>query len=181
MGGQLIPGPEAGEQERWGVMERGLASRKGREGKEEAGLWLVGGGEDTCGAVGFGGGLCLSWGLPGRSEALQPLPAARAPLLLPLPLPPTPRQRKKQGLPGPKLQPSCFLGQAGGKQGWLNWLPPSPRARPSCVVSLVGLPWRREARPAPTHGNYSQGVSHWEHRLPHHPGQADAPTPIPTF
>lgn len=57
MGGQLIPGPGTREQkgERWGIMERGLECRKGRERKED--LWLVGAREDTCGAVGgFGEG-----------------------------------------------------------------------------------------------------------------------------
>lgn len=39
-------------------MERGLACRKGRGRNADAGLWLTGGGEDTCGAVGGIGGGC---------------------------------------------------------------------------------------------------------------------------
>ena len=124
--------------------------------------------------VGIVKGLCLSWGLSGRSETLQQLPTARVPTPTA-----TPRQRKKQGLWGPKLPlPSPSVSWAGQREAGLDWLPPSPRARPSCVVSLVGLPWRWEARPAPTHGNYSQGVSHCGAQAPpSRPGRMPPPPP----
>lgn len=60
MGGQLIPGPGAGGQER----QMGYHGRTGiqnRQGEEQQGMWLVDG------AV---RGIGLSWGLPGRSEQL---------------------------------------------------------------------------------------------------------------
>lgn len=135
-------------------------------GKTPVVLWEV--------LVGADKGFCLSWGLPGRSERLcsrflQPRP----------PPPPSPQDRGRSNASRALSSPSptlLFPGQARRKAG-LDWPPPRPRARPSCVVHLVGLPWRGEARPAPTHGNFSQGVSHSGAQPFVIQSKADAPTP----
>lgn len=125
-----------------------------------------------CGACWWG--LLKDSGCPGDFQGevtLQWLPAPRAPT-------PTPRQRKKQGLQGPKL-PLLRLpvSWAGQREAGCTGCRPGPGPAPSCVVRLVGLPWRGEARPAPTHGNFSQGVSHSATALPSsRPGRTPPPS-----
>lgn len=156
-------------------MERGLACGKGRGKNEAADLRLV----DTCVAFGGAAGGCQGL-LSGLGNFQGEVRDSAVASCSQGPHPHSPAQgrgeARPQGPSAPPPQPVCFLGRPEGSSPTLATT--QAQGPPSCVVRLVGLPWRGEARPAPTHGNFSQGVSHSGTQLLHRPGQGGHPYPL---
>lgn len=140
MGGQLVPGPGAAEQEtsRDGAYrDDSTGMQKGPERKGQAAKWLGVGKTPVVVVVVVGGvgavkGFSPLGDFQREVRDSKQLPAARAT--------PHPRQRKKPGSEFPLPRPPASW--AGQREAGRTGCRPAPRACPSCVVQLLRLPWR---------------------------------------